>query len=167
MGHRVVRRPVLERRPADRVVLAVTAVGDVVEDRERAVGIVLGAVLEGVGDPFLGEGLAADEPAAEGLVGEQVVVRVDEAPYLPLGVGSLEGLARDIDLGVRSGPRHRVPPVRLGRGTGRGAERHGHHDEEQRENRDGATPAVWLSSHGHHSRLRSADGAVDEPDRRA
>ena len=114
VGQRVMGGPVLERRPSVGVVLAVAALGDEVEDRERAVGVVLGAVLERVGDALLGERLAADEPAAEGLVGHQVVVRVDEAPHLALGVGPLERLAGDVDLGVGRGPRGRGPPADIG-----------------------------------------------------
>ncbi len=158
MRHRVVGGPVGEGGPADRVVPAVTAVGDVVEDRECAVGVVLGAVLERVRDSGRREHLAADQPPAERLVGEQVVVRVDETPYLAGGIGPGERLPGDVDLGVGGGPGGRVPPLR-GRRTRAGAEDRGQYEEEQRDDGDVSASAVRTSGPGHSPRP-SVGGSV-------
>jgi hypothetical protein len=153
VGQGVVRGPVLERGPADRIVLAVTAACDEVEEGERAVGVVLGAVLERVGDPLRGEGLAADEPAAERLVGHDVVVRVDEPAHLARGVRTLERLPGDADPGVGRGPGDRIPPVAAGGGTGRGHEGRGQHEEEQRYDPEVSSGAV----RGHYARPSVAE----------
>jgi hypothetical protein len=152
VGQRVVGGPVLEGGPAVRVVFAVATLGDEVEDRERAVRIVLGAVLERVRDALLGERLSADKTAAEGLVGENVVVRVDEAAHLALGVGAGEGLARDVDPGIRRGPCGGDPPVGAGRRTRRRPQRDGQHEQEERHNGDVLASVVRASGTGHSPR---------------
>lgn len=111
------RRPVDKGRPSHGVVASVAAVDEEVEDGQRAVGVVLFAVLERVGDARGEEGLAAEEMAAEAFVGEQVGVGVDEAADgLTVGAagggrGAEEGRAGDVDGGVGGWAEGGVPPA--------------------------------------------------------
>src|SRR5690606_12684560 len=149
VGQGVVGRPVLEGGPPHRVAPTVAAVGDEVEHGERAVGVVLGAVLERLGDAAVGERLAADEPAAERLVGHDVVVRVDEPAYLSGGVRALERLAGDADPRVRGRAGRRVPPVAVGGGARCGTEGRGQDEQDQGQEGDWSASAGGASNDGH------------------
>lgn len=149
----VVGRPVLERRPAHRVVVTVRTAGDVLEEGERAVGIVLGTVLECVGDTRFGERLATDDATAEALVGHQMIVRVDEAADPALAVRAVEGFTGDVDLRVGGGPRRGLPPGGVGADGRRGA-----HAEGQQEGDDDGKQAA-SAEEGHPGYLRCPERA--------
>lgn len=105
VGQRVVCRPVPEGRIPHRIVLRVErgALGRVLQQGGRAVGIVARAIPQRVRDPGLAVGRPADDAPAEAVVGEQVAVRVDQAAQLPGGGGPGERGAGDADLGVAAG----------------------------------------------------------------
>ncbi len=109
--------------------------------------------------------------AAEALGGHDVVVGVDEAADLALGVGAGERRAGDADRGVGGGPGDRVPPVGPGRAVRRRGEGRG--DQGEQCGDQGGDPAAdgealcvgttWVgeSRHVHPSSGWRADDADD------
>jgi hypothetical protein len=102
VGERVVVRPVLQRRPAARVVGADgVAVGDrVLADGAEAVGLVVRAVDQRARRPVRMPRTAAVDPAAEELEGHHVHVGVEEAGDLAERGGAPRGLADGVDVGL-------------------------------------------------------------------
>ena len=82
VGQRVRRRPVLERRPADRVVGGLAGEEGLHRRALAAGDLVVGAVAQGHGHAVRRPGAAAVHVAAEELEGHPVGVRVDEAAHL-------------------------------------------------------------------------------------
>ena len=110
MGQRVGSRPVLERRPADRVVAGLAG-----EDRleHRAVALGLGVVVavdEGVRRAVPVPRLAAVDAATEELEGHPVGVGVDVAAHLleRRGAGERRSGDADVCLGVARAARRRA-----------------------------------------------------------
>ena len=125
MGQRLPVRPVLEGRPAGRVVrVRRVAPERVLERRARAARLVVGAVDERDGDAEAVPRLAAVGAAAEELERHHVHVRVDQPARLAERGRAGRRLAGHVDLGLREGraaarPRRR----RTGRAPGRVDER--------------------------------------------
>ena len=101
VGQRVRSRPVLERRPADRVVRRLAG-QEGLEDRAVALGhLVVRAVDQGVRRAVGVPRSSAVHVAAEELEGHAVGVRVDVAAHLLEGRHAAVRVAVDVDLGLR------------------------------------------------------------------
>ena len=125
-------------------------VGDVLDEAGAAIAAVAVAVGEGVLDAELAEGLAADDVAAEALVGHQVGVRVDEATHLPLRPGPGGRRPRDAELGVlRQRVALLVPGLRV-RARPRGAAAEQGDEQEQDE---GGQPSPRAAVRCGHAKL--------------
>ena len=101
MRERGVVRPVLERRPAARVVRAdrVAVREHVLADRTGAGGLVVGTVDERARDAVRMPRAPAVDAAAEELEGHHVHVGVEQAAHLAERRGAAGGLAADVGLG--------------------------------------------------------------------
>ncbi len=122
VGQRVGCRPVLERRPADRVMCADrrAGAGDVLQHGACALSLlVVGAVLEGSSDAVGVPRPPAVHVAAEELERHAVRVPVQIAAHFLVGGRAAEGLARDVHVDL--GPRLATGPQRKREGcAGRG-----------------------------------------------